>query len=540
MRQAVVVIHGMGEQRPMSFLRGLLGAAIGKSIVDETKYHSHPDKMSRSYELRRLLVEEDGERPQTEFYEYYWAHYMKANTLGDLTPRVKRLMFRLPWTVPGSMRLLWLILWAVAAFAAFAAYTWGSEVLFEDPNTLIKGINAGWLAAGAALTVGAVKGLLISHFADVTRYVNPAPRNVEIRQKIRSGAVDLLRELHKSGKYDRIVLLCHSLGSFVGLDALRELWHEVHQCHSGTTPATQEALEKLEGIGEDLKQETGNTMALRKEYREAQRALWQEQRAGGSPWLITDFVTAGSPLIGSTFLLAKNETELKAMQTARELPTCPPVLEVSRAGRKGYAFRWPSDSPLLLHQGATFAPVRWTNTWYPSRFGVFGDWFGGPLAPLYGRGIEDLPATKGKWTRFIPVVGHVRYFKWSDRTGLGTSIAAIRSGLALENSGVVDNQDNEIGTNTWLAAVNANASDTDWSPVSCANWQVPAPRKAKHPAGSGELYRRDDNKWAFRIKASNGQIVATDGGQGYESKSDAFATLEKMMGGGYDGTIEEV
>ena len=59
-------------------------------------------------------------------------------------------------------------------------------------------------------------------------------------------------------------------------------------------------------------------------------------------------------------------------------------------------------------------------------------------------------------------------------------------------------------------------------------------------AGSGEFYQRADDKWAFRIKASNGQIVATDGGQGYESKSDARETLEKVVRGEYDGPIEEV
>ena len=58
--------------------------------------------------------------------------------------------------------------------------------------------------------------------------------------------------------------------------------------------------------------------------------------------------------------------------------------------------------------------------------------------------------------------------------------------------------------------------------------------------GSGESYRRADDKWAFRLKASNGQIVATDGRQGYESKSDARETLEKVMRGEYDGPIEEV
>lgn len=58
-------------------------------------------------------------------------------------------------------------------------------------------------------------------------------------------------------------------------------------------------------------------------------------------------------------------------------------------------------------------------------------------------------------------------------------------------------------------------------------------------AGKGELYQRKDGKWAFRVKAANGEAVATDGGQGYEAKSSARSTLEKLMRGDYDGPIEE-
>jgi uncharacterized protein YegP (UPF0339 family) len=57
-------------------------------------------------------------------------------------------------------------------------------------------------------------------------------------------------------------------------------------------------------------------------------------------------------------------------------------------------------------------------------------------------------------------------------------------------------------------------------------------------AGKGEIYKRNDDKWAFRIKASNGEIVATDGGQGYSAKSDAKSTLEKLMRGDYNGPID--
>jgi uncharacterized protein YegP (UPF0339 family) len=59
-------------------------------------------------------------------------------------------------------------------------------------------------------------------------------------------------------------------------------------------------------------------------------------------------------------------------------------------------------------------------------------------------------------------------------------------------------------------------------------------------AGIGEIYRRDDGKWSFRVKAKNGEIVATDGGQGYNSRIDARSTLEKLMRGDYSGPINDL
>ena len=59
-------------------------------------------------------------------------------------------------------------------------------------------------------------------------------------------------------------------------------------------------------------------------------------------------------------------------------------------------------------------------------------------------------------------------------------------------------------------------------------------------AGCGEVYERKDGKWAFRVKASNGQVVATDGSQGYADKTSAMATLTKLISGEYDGPCEQV
>ena len=55
----------------------------------------------------------------------------------------------------------------------------------------------------------------------------------------------------------------------------------------------------------------------------------------------------------------------------------------------------------------------------------------------------------------------------------------------------------------------------------------------------GEIYQRADGKYSFRVKASNGQVVATDGGQGYSSKADARATLTKLLAGDYEGDITD-
>ena len=44
----------------------------------------------------------------------------------------------------------------------------------------------------------------------------------------------------------------------------------------------------------------------------------------------------------------------------------------------------------------------------------------------------------------------------------------------------------------------------------------------------GELYRRKDGKWSWRLRAENGKIIATDGAQGYENRVDAIKMFDKV------------
>jgi len=36
-----------------------------------------------------------------------------------------------------------------------------------------------------------------------------------------------------------------------------------------------------------------------------------------------------------------------------------------------------------------------------------------------------------------------------------------------------------------------------------------------------QLYKREDEKWDWRIRADNGLIIATSGGQGFNERNDA-------------------
>lgn len=42
-------------------------------------------------------------------------------------------------------------------------------------------------------------------------------------------------------------------------------------------------------------------------------------------------------------------------------------------------------------------------------------------------------------------------------------------------------------------------------------------------------YKRTDGRWAWRLTADNNQIVATDGGQGYQNYSDCQAMADSVV-----------
>ena len=81
MKQAVVLIHGIGEQKPMDTLRSFVSAVLPPATEGQVQYWSKPDTMSALFELRRLQVPG---RIKTHFYEYYWAYHVSGTKISHL------------------------------------------------------------------------------------------------------------------------------------------------------------------------------------------------------------------------------------------------------------------------------------------------------------------------------------------------------------------------------------------------------------------------------------------------------------------------
>jgi uncharacterized protein YegP (UPF0339 family) len=54
------------------------------------------------------------------------------------------------------------------------------------------------------------------------------------------------------------------------------------------------------------------------------------------------------------------------------------------------------------------------------------------------------------------------------------------------------------------------------------------------------LYTRTDGKWAWRLVADNGRIIATDGGQGYNNEDDARTMADRVIGGYYKNAEKKI
>ena len=239
--QAVIVIHGMGEQAPMDTIKGFVNAVWQKDDVvtatglpNSTEVWSKPDARTGSLELRRITTRESIASPptfpqgvRTDFYELYWADLTAGATWDSLKAWVRGLLLRPLHRVPRGVRLAWLLLWLLCLMAVALA------ILALVPSTVWKNTRFAaladyqWLIAAGAVLIGCwVHRMGTSTFGRVVRYTRADPDNIAARAAVRDRGLKLLRALHKGSHYKRIVIVAHSLGTMLAHDLLSYFWTE--------------------------------------------------------------------------------------------------------------------------------------------------------------------------------------------------------------------------------------------------------------------------------------------------------------------------
>jgi hypothetical protein len=474
---AVIITHGMGEQIPMETLRDFVDTAwVTDRDVQQARSDENPadiwikpDAVTGSLELRRITTRWTksapgrDKGPRIDFFEFYWADLAEGTTVKEVHDWLGTLLFRWPSQVPKGLMLAWLALWTttlvLAALSLFALLPWPGGVWH---------VALGMAAAAVAYLMQYV---ISPYIGDVARYVRADPRNIAMRRAIRERGLELLKKVHDSGAYERIVFVSHSLGTIVAYDLICLLWttRERALTFSEDEPAFKR-LRELEHAAHALANE--NSDAARTAYREAQREFRLALRSGGKDgslrartpdeeWLISDFVTLGSPLTHGEFLLARDPADLADKKARWLFPTnlpafqkieseqrakindrpAPPTEEILGPPEGLFSY-YVARHTWAMHHATPFAAVRWTNIHDPHSMIFKGDIVSGPLAHVFGDGIRDIDL-KLLHGRQSPGFSHTRYWTQPPKGEPAQHIDALRKAIDL-----LDRPDREI----WPAA----------------------------------------------------------------------------------------
>lgn len=446
-RQAVVVFHGMGNQRPGETLQALAHSGIftpgaGSSAQD---VWIKPDRITADFELHVCSFEATAgqDQPRTDVYEAYWAPEVSGTSTSQVTAWVIAMLTRFRG-VPAPLRAsLWLlrvlVLTVAAGMVLVQTGRWQLPAVFSSAVVGLIGVTL----------LGVAKSWYAGVLGDVARYLRPVPDNIHTRTRMRQKGIDLLNGLHDDGRYDRIVVVAHSLGSVVAYDVLTHLWVQRHREHDRPNrPAFRDirASEREAAAGPGaapVDRDAGRVQAV-------QNRAWRRMRRNTQPWLITDFVTIGSPLAHAPLLLRDSDEQFRLAIADRVLPACPPVLETEeRSQHRRFSYERPYRTQTghpktftMLHHAAVFAVTRWSNLYFTSRaLGLKGDPIGGPVAPIFGSWVNDIglstdrlliAAHTGYWVRGItPNDVHLDRLRSALHLDVGGQLAQVRRGMPL-------------------------------------------------------------------------------------------------------------
>lgn len=411
----------MGEQRPMDTLRSFVNSIkdnLQKSDESEknTIIRSKPDNVSEIYETRRLSLSASRYRPVTDFYEFYWAHNMRDSEFLNIISWLWKIVFTKPSIVPKRLLKVWLTIWVLIMTAIL---TTTIILSIYDANRLTSTLSAIiGLPTFITLIAFFFKTTFLNTVGDAGRYFTPSPSNISERTNIRSQGISFLKKIHEKvgdEKYDRVIIVAHSLGSVIAYDLLRLLWTEYYKTHSSPLNINQSAINEIEDYIEN------NSEFDIKQFQKLQYKCWLQQKKIGNKWLVSDLITIGSPLSSADYLIVNN-VSLSDLKLQREFPTSPPTADEAdnkiHYNSKPYSINTEKRTVKILHHSALFATTRWTNIFFSS------DFIGGPIKELFGKAINDIEV-KRKSLWFYPG-GHTSYWNISSKNAIDKITKALR------------------------------------------------------------------------------------------------------------------
>lgn len=287
-RQAVVVVHGQGQQRPMGTIRDFVKVLwqfhpfLGGKLdpVRGRKTFIVPDDKSGIFEMQRITTEPLDCR-KTDFYELYYADLLNDTPLRNLADWYERVVsarpadvprrLHVPWRLAGLLGIGWMLLLAfvvlsipellradllgyfcrplapyaaallVGAIAlrgvpAFVSVSTGVLDLFRFASLalviLAVFVLFEWKVQFVAVVVAGGLALLVTTFllplfGDAASYLSAQTETVRSRQALRERGLRLLKALHDDPGYERVVIVAHSLGTALAYDLLQILWRDV-------------------------------------------------------------------------------------------------------------------------------------------------------------------------------------------------------------------------------------------------------------------------------------------------------------------------
>jgi hypothetical protein len=360
------------------------------------------------------------------------------------------------WIAMGRWGLGAMFLTYILSSLFFLLYLNARYLIDSDGSLFARIWDSGWIlwslnerysaviAFAIILIYLALYALFLQPFlGDTARYFRVSPGNVTVRREIRRQAVDTLDTLHKWGTYDRIIVVAHSLGTVVAYDMLRAYFSRLNNSLPDCALLEPEFSQVDRHDPDRPSGAIMNEDDFRAAAREIVRKIAAQSVNSSIPshqkrpaWLVTDFVTLGSPLTHARYLMCDGNTETALNKNferrvlQREFPVCPPAKDGD-------------DGLLSFHNGQThrrefqhaalFGLTRWTNLFFPMSQMFWGDAIGGPLQGIFGRYIRDVPVST-----LIPdkpaFFTHTSYWKITGPMGRSSpQILTLRKAIDLED-----------------------------------------------------------------------------------------------------------